>query len=210
MTARSIVWSLGLLAMVATTGCGNPFEVKPNFESFDDTLAVYGLSEGPANGPSAVVTCPLTPLGRCTPIAVRTDPSERYDVVFDIRTDSAGNRVAYVLPPRAVGLFGSAGLIKDTARRYEEILQAPSSGYDDSTGVAVKPGDVILVQAQSAQCAGQLVAARQFIYSKLVIDSVNTSPYDPFANPAGSSIYFRIRVDPNCGFLSFADGIPRF
>jgi len=56
----------------------------------------------------------------------------------------------------------------------------------------------------------QLVASQQFIYSKIVIDSINYTPFDAFTNPAGNTIYFRIVVDPNCGFRSFKEGRPTF
>ena len=92
------------------------------------------------------------------------------------------------------------------------ITQAPTTGYDDSTAVRIKPGDVLLLQAFSVAsgCTAQLISARQVIYAKMVIDSINTSVYDPISNPQGNTIYLRMRVDPNCGFLSFADGIPTF
>jgi hypothetical protein len=141
---------------------------------------------------------------------VSADPSQNYDLVFDIRPDSAGVLRGFVLPPKVVALFGNAGIRRDSVDAFEDIKQAPVTGYDDSTAVAVNPGDVLLIQAQTTACSGEVLTQRQFMYSKIVIDSVNTSPFDPITNPAGSSIYFRIRVDPNCGFISFADGIPTF
>jgi hypothetical protein len=169
---------------------------------FDDTIAVYGLSEAPPGAPTALYTASARP--------VSADPSQNYDLVFDIRPDSAGVLRGFVLPPKVVALFGNAGIRRDSVDAFEDIKQAPVTGYDDSTAVAVNPGDVLLIQAQTTACSGEVLTQRQFMYSKIVIDSVNTSPFDPITNPAGSSIYFRIRVDPNCGFISFADGIPTF
>ena len=126
------------------------------------------------------------------------------------RTPAAAPPVA--TPPRAVGPFGTTGIIKDTTQLYESITQAPATGYDDSTVVTIKPGNVLLLQAFSVAsgCTGQPISARQVIYAKMVVDSINTSAYDPITNPQGNTIYLRMRVDPNCGFLSFADGIPTF
>lgn len=202
MTARLLLLCVGVLAVAATTACGDPFKATATVQNIDDTLALYGLSEAPANGPTGINTF--------VPRAVRADPSQNYDILFDIRPDSTGARAAYILPPRAVGLFGSAGIIKDSTESFEAITQAPVRGYDDSTAVPIKAGDVLLVQAASFACASQLITDRRVIYSKIVIDSVNYSPFDPDTNPAGSTIHLRMRVDPNCGFISFADGLPGF
>jgi hypothetical protein len=202
MTARLLLLCVGVLGVAGTTACDDPLRAKATLDNTDYIATVYGLSEAPVNGPSAVNTF--------LPRAVRTDPSQNYDVVFDIRPDSQGTPTAYILPPRAVGLFGGAGIIKDTTRSYDEITQAPVRGYDDSTAVAIAAGDVLLVQAASFACASQLISDRQVIYSKMMIDSVNYSAYDPDTNPGGSTIHFHMRVDPNCGFISFADGLPTF
>lgn len=201
MTARSFFPALTVFAVVATTACGDPFQARATAKVYDDTLSVYGLSAAPANAPTALNTF--------DGVVVRTDPSQRYDAVFDIRVDpSTGDTAAYILPPSAVSGFSSAGIIRET-RAFGEILRAPTGGYDDSTEVRIQPGDVLLIQAASYACAGQLISSRRFIYSKLVIDSIHASPpFDPVTNPGGSTIYFRIRVDPNCGFVSFADGLP--
>jgi hypothetical protein len=203
MTARSFVLCcVGVVAIAAATACGDPLQVKATLNTIEDTLAVYGLSEAPPSGPTALNTF--------VPSAVRTDPSQNYDVVFDIKPNASGQPTAYIYPPRAVGLFGSAGIIKDSTQSYDQITQAPVSGYNDSTAVPIKAGDVLVIQAASYACAAQLVTARRFIYSKLVIDSVNYTPFNATTNPAGSTIYFRMRVDPNCGFISFANGLPTF
>lgn len=201
MTFRLLCFGIATMAVAATTACKDPFEVTAQAEVYGDTLVVYGLSAVPPNAPTALNTFD----GR----VVRTDPSEHFDVVFDFRVDTeTGDTTAYALPPAAVGGFSTAGIIKDS-RSFDEIGRAPTTGYDDSTAVPIKAGDVLIVQSASYACAGQLIASRLYIYSKLVIDSVHASPpFDDEHNPGGSTIYFRIRVDPNCGFVSFADGLP--
>jgi hypothetical protein len=200
MKARLLL--LLLLGITSVGACGNPTEVKATLKVIDDTAAVFGLTGAPLNGPTALNTF--------VPRVVRADPSQSYDVVFDFRVDPATNDTfAVLLPPRAVGTFGSAGIQKDSAD-YSAILQAPTSGYNDSTATRIDSGDVVLIQARAAACASQLLEQRQFIYSKLVVDSIRTPPYDPVTRPTGNTIFFRMRVDPNCGFISLADGIPEF
>ena len=98
----------------------------------------------------------------------------------------------------------------DSTQTFDAITQAPNVPYNDSTVVPLKPGTILIIQALSNACTVQLTTAQQFIYSKIVIDSINYTPFDGFTNPAGNTIYFRIRVDPNCGFRSFKDGLPTF
>jgi hypothetical protein len=200
MKARFLL--LLLLGVAAVSACGNPTEVKATVAVIDDTAAVFGLTGAPLNGPTALNTF--------IPRVVRADPSQSYDVVFDFRVDPATNDTfAVILPPRAVGTFGSAGVQTSTAE-YSSILEAPTSGYNDSTATRIDSGTVVLIQARAAACSNQLVEQRQFIYSKLVIDSIRTPPYDQVTRPTGNTIFFRMRVDPNCGFISLADGLPKF
>lgn len=202
MSPRFLVLLCSGALAAAAAACSNPLDVKANTAVFEDTLAVFGLSDAPPDGPTALYTA--------SGHVVSASPANAFDLVFDIRPGPGGSRTAWVFPPRAIAQFGNAGLIRDSTHAFDAITQAPTSGYDDSTAVAVKPGDVLLVQALSTICSGNVVAGRQVIYSRMVIDSVNTSFYDPITNPAGNTIYFRIRVDPNCGFISFANGIPTF
>lgn len=202
MTARQLLLLVGAIAVAGLTACDDPFEVTATFENTDASFAVYGLSDAPPGG--------FTALNSFVPDLARVAPSQVYDLIFDIRTEAGGERVAYALPPAAVSSFGSAGLIKDTTRGYSEILEAPVRGYDDTTAVVIRPGDVLLLQSTARACAAQAVLARRFIYSKLMIDSIHYAPFDAFTNPDGSTIYFHMRVNPNCGFISFADGKPEF
>lgn len=191
MKSRFVVLLIGVGAIAAA--CGDPFAVKATLTTIDDTAAVYALTGAPENAPTAInITFPR---------AVITIPTEHYDVVFDIRHDSA-----FALPPHAVGVALRAGLQLAT-KSYAEITEAPVTGYNDTLPVFIKAGDVLLVQSLSYSCATQSIAARQFVYAKVVIDSIF---YDEAASPhVPRTIWYRMRNDPNCGFISFADGIPR-
>jgi hypothetical protein len=191
MKARFVMLLVGVGA--AAAACGDPFAVTASLPTIDDTAAVYALTGAPENAPTAInITFPR---------AVLTIPTSNYDVVFDMRNDSA-----FAYPPHAIGVALTAGLQLAT-RPYEEITEAPITGYDDTLPVFIKPGDVLLVRSMSSQCANQSIAARQFIYAKVVIDSIF---YDDAAAPrVPRTIWYRMRNDPNCGFISFADGIPK-
>jgi hypothetical protein len=191
MKVRFLVLLVGVGA--AAAACADPLATTATLSTIDDTAAVFALTGAPESAPTAInVTFPR---------AVIATPSERYDVVFDIRNDSA-----FAYPPHAIGATLTAGL-QLSSEAFGAITEAPTAGYNDSLPVFVKAGDVLLVQSTSAQCANQSVAARTFIYAKIVIDSIF---YDEAAPPhVPRTIWYRLRNDPNCGFLSFADGIPK-
>jgi len=191
MKVRFLVLLVG--AGAAAAACANQLATTATLPTIDDTAAVFALTGAPESAPTAInVTFPR---------AVIATPSEQYDVVFDIRHDSA-----FAYPPHAIGATLTAGL-QLSSQAFAAITDAPTAGYNDSLPVFVKAGDVLLVQSTSAQCANQSVAARTFIYAKIVIDSIF---YDEAAPPhVPRTIWYRLRNDPNCGFLSFADGIPK-
>lgn len=191
MKVRLLVLLAGVGAGAAA--CGDPFATTATLPTIDDTAAVFALTGAPESAPTAInITFPR---------AVITTPTENYDVVFDIRHDSA-----FAYPPHAIGAALTAG-IQLATQPYDAITEAPVSGYDDTMPLFIKAGDVLLVQSQSSQCATQGVQARLFIYAKVVIDSIF---YDEAAPPhTPRTIWYRMRNDPNCGFISFADGIPK-
>jgi hypothetical protein len=191
MKVRFLVLFLGVGA--GAFACADPFTTTATLPTIDDTAAVFALTGAPESAPTAI--------NIAFPRAVITTPTENYDVVFDIRHDSA-----FALPPHAVGVALTAGLQLATLP-YDAITEAPTSGYNDTLPVFIKAGDVLLVQSSSAQCATQSVQARTFLYAKIVIDSIfydeATAPHTP------RTIWYRMRNDPNCGFISFLDGIPK-
>jgi len=190
MKVRFLVLLLGVGA--GAFACADPFATTATLPTIDDTAAVYALTGAPESAPTAInITFPR---------AVITTPSENYDVVFDIRHDSA-----FAYPPKAIGATLTAGF-QIANQPYDALTAAPLTGYNDSTPQFIKAGDVLIVRSQSTQCAAQSIQDRLYLYAKVVIDSVF---YDDAVAPhIPRTIWYRLRNDPNCGFLSFLDGIP--
>jgi hypothetical protein len=96
-----------------------------------------------------------------------------------------------------------------TLTPYDSMFTAPTLGYDDSMPMPIRAGTRFYMQSVASFCtATQTVTARLYIYAKFVIDSINFAPYDPITAPNGRTIYYRMVVDPNCGFLGLGPGIP--
>jgi hypothetical protein len=186
---------LSLLAAISAVAglnaCGDPTNLQASLPTSVDTLSVFALSGTPAAYPSGLAILQGQP--------VRVDGFASFDVAFDIAP--SGDAIVYpvkliVAAPgtsRPVGLQKVSGL-------FDAITQAPNSGYELDSALVMPPGQVVIVQS-AHNASGDLCqfALNPNIFAKIVVDSVNT---------ASRLIYFKLGVDPNCGFRSFVTGIP--
>ncbi len=178
-----------LLASAAwlATGCSDPFKLKANYANEPFTYSVYGLSgKGPVNAPAA-----LDLVSRTT---AKVDGGLNFDIAFDF--DQSGKVV--IVPQKLVGasLAGSRSIyLQRVTGTYEALTEAPTKGYLLDSTVAVLPGEPVALKLVSASCTYQYSSD---LYAKIVIDSVK----------ANGLIFGRGVIDPNCGFRSFADGVP--
>lgn len=182
---RSLCAAFGLAALAGA--CEDPLSITASLPIRTDTLILYALTGTPPTFPNALNTIFAQP--------VRADGNFGFDVAFDI---NAANQVV-VLPVRLVS--GSL----DASRRvgvqrsdsaFDALMRAPSTGFRYDSLFVAGLGETIVIQARSRSCVNDL---SPLIYSKIVVDSVNLTR---------RSIHLRITADPNCGFRSFAPGIP--
>jgi hypothetical protein len=185
---------LALLAtmylVVVLNACGDPTSLRATLPTSVDTLSVFALSGTPPSYPSG-----LSILARR---AVVVDGFGAFDVALDI--DAGGNAVVY--PLRLVvgaGATRPVGLQKIVAA-FETVLEAPTTGYDNDTPVVLTPGETVVIQS-AHNGLGDICqfALSPFLYAKVGLDSVSL---------ATRTLYVKMGVDPNCGFRSFASGVP--
>ncbi|HUF30647.1 MAG TPA: hypothetical protein VMM77_08255 [Gemmatimonadaceae bacterium] len=172
------------LSVAALAACGDPVSIRAQFDTVADTVTVFALTGTPIIAPTALSTIRHE--------ALRLDPSRDFDIVFDI--NATGQAVLY--PVQLVG--GSPGRtgIQVTTESYDAILEAPLNGYARDSASVLDVGDVALIEAEPPFCATSLYRT---IYSKIIVDEIDL---------ANRSVTVRIRVDPNCGFRSLAEGLP--
>lgn len=182
----ALIWAIAASA----AACGDdPFAPKAETEVVNTVFDVWALTGSPTNFPT-VIFVPQR-------FAARPDAAGSFDLGFDI--DGSGRvqvlPVARVITPltsrRTVGIT-----LPGTA--YADIEAAPRNGWVYDSIVTVDTGQAFVVRVQTQYCALQL---RQEVYAKYVVDSVF---------PADRRIRVRGRVNPNCGFRSFGDGVPTF
>jgi hypothetical protein len=180
-----------IAAVVGLNACGDPTNLQASLPTSVDTLSLFALSGTPAAYPSG-----LAILSRQV---VRVDGSGSFDVAFDI--NPSGEAVIYpvklvVAAPgtaRPVGLQKVPGL-------FEAINDAPKTGFELDSALVMPPGQVVVVQSLH-NISGDLCqfSLNPNIFAKIVVDSVDTG---------ARLIYFKLGLDPNCGFRSFVAGIP--
>jgi hypothetical protein len=203
---RRIVPSLGLAAGAAlatlTGACGDPTRPTASFETAEDTLVALAMNGTPPASPSGLaVVGGFRPDGGIGgfPVVTRVDGSLNFDVAFDI--DGDGNAVVYPLGVVAAPIGTTRGVgLQRTELSYEALTRAPGGRYRTDSAFVARPGEVVVIEAPSPQYCGALGSFAQDIYAKLTVDSVRT---------ADRTVHFRVTVDPNCGFRSFAAGRPR-
>ncbi|MBI2407982.1 MAG: hypothetical protein HYV19_06760 [Gemmatimonadetes bacterium] len=178
---------LTVAAALASAACSDPFKLKAQYANEPFVYSVYGLtSAGPANAAAA-----LDLVSRAT---VKVDGSFGFDVAFDF--DGQGK--IRVIPQPLVGSSANGSRAVALQRlngAYESVMLAPAHDYVADSVMTVLPGETVVVRLTSASCIYQLSS---FMFAKLVVDSVKT----------GGLIFGRGVINPNCGFKSFADGIP--
>ncbi len=182
-----------MLAILAATalavGCEDPFDIEAQFPTDNLGFQVWALNGTPDEFPTA--------LNVPTATLVRPDGNGAFDIAFDVDVDGR----LLVIPMRLVVspvLGGRTVHFIQAPAVFEQVLSAPTGGWEMDSTIAVEPGETFLVRVFATQCQLQL---RQYIYAKFVVDSII---------PAERRARLRGKLNPNCGFRSFQDGIPEF
>jgi len=190
MKARFAVVA-AISAVAVLNACGDPTSIQASLPTSVDTLSVFALSGTPAAYPSGISIIGRQP--------VRVDGFANFDVAFDI--NAQGNAVIYPVRLVVATPGGSRPVfLQKVAGSFESITAAPKTGFGGDTALVMLPGEVVLAQA-THNGGGDLCqfALNPNIFAKFAVDSVSL---------ASRLIYLKMGVDPNCGFRSFATGIP--
>ena len=83
---------------------------------------------------------------------------------------------------------------------FDSVAAAPKTGYQTDTAVVLLPGETLVLQSQH-NFSGDICqfALNPNIFAKVAVDSVDL---------ASRTLFLRLGLDPNCGFRSFAEGLP--
>jgi hypothetical protein len=186
MTVRILALATAVCAVVACQDVTR--SIDPTTEVSEDTLTVFPLRGSPNAAPTALDLFVIRTL--------RVGDGSLYDLAIDTAADAA-----IVYPSQLIDNEAPNTGIQETALPFDAITAAPIEGYQDSLAVTMTVGETIVVRARNL-CAGGF-PGRDIFYSKVQLLEFGSS--DGFRTAR-----FRIRTNPNCGFRSFADGLPEF
>ena len=179
-------------ATLAVTGaaCGSFTGVPASLYTLADSGTVFALNGAPPSAPTALYIFSGT--------LVPADANFLFDVAFDI--DANGKIV--IMPERVVasGLAPTHTVaLQAVSGTYDALDHAPRSGYRADTSLVASVNQVIVVQSQDANACSVSLSGTT-LYAKFVITSVD---------PLTRQMAIKYTADPNCGFFSFANGLPK-
>ena len=181
--------ALAAAALVAAA-CNDPIRPQASLSVESAALTVTALTGTSANARSALLL-----IGAPAAASPENAANGDFHVVLDL--NAAGQPVVY-----PAGLVSSVAARRVGVRRleapYDSLMRAPTGGYSVDSALTVRVGETVGVQVPGgAECQ---FAPRPHFFSKLVVDSVRARD---------RVLLVRVTTNPNCGFRSFAAGVPR-
>jgi hypothetical protein len=173
----------GVVVLALLAACDDPFELPaPTQANQLEAVSLWALNLTPVGLPSAYSIPSRRP--------VRLDQSASFDFLFDI--GPAGELLFY--PTDAQGLTGNSGL-QTLDVEFAALVLAPTTGYEDSSAVAVVVDDVVVARSRLDDC---FIGDRPH-YAKFRVVA---------ADLTDRRVDLEILANPNCGYRSLEPGLP--
>ena len=175
---------------MVVAACKGFTAIDASFQNVTASDTVYALNGGPPNSPNS--------MNFFQGLTERADQGFGFDIAFDI--DKNGNAV--IIPARVLATAfsnpSSIGLQRSTAP-FEAISEAPKDGYRADTAMTVSIGQAVIIEVHDINACLYALKGQSY-FSKLVVTEVDTTL---------KRLAFTVTVNRNCGFRSFAPGLPR-
>lgn len=183
------------LATLAATflyvGCDNSNPFAAQLPTSNDTFTIFALTGTPPAYPSGLNLYGRTP--------ARVDGNAAFDIAFDIGKD--GNAIIYPVKLVVSSIGGDRAVgLKLVPGKFDSVTIAPSGTYQKDSAIVAAPGQVVVLEINRAGSGDVCsLSLSPNIYGKVSVDSINV---------ATRTLTVTSVMDPNCGFRSFAEGIP--
>lgn len=186
MPSKRLLAFAAALGLAALAACDQSTGYEAQFPVVTGNYIVYALSGSGPQLPTAFSTV----AGKVMQVDTLA-----FDFAFDLTP--AGE--VTLLPVTKIGTLVSPRRISFhvDSSSFDDLQRAPISSWVHDSIVTVPIGRTVVIEAPGS-C--QVYALSQYIYTKMVVDSVD--------QPA-RRIYFHATSDPNCGFRSFKAGVPK-
>jgi hypothetical protein len=177
----------GLAAFVAA--CEDPNANKATFTNADQPFAIAALTGSDVTAPAGLSLANRT--------VVRIDGVFDFDLAFDI--NGAGQVVVFPVGKVGTPISGTRFLgLKRGGVSYDQLSEAPKSGYTADSTMVISLGAGLAVQSQASNCVYSLTP---YTFAKITIDSVH---------PVKRMLYGRALINLNCGLRQLTPGLPSF
>jgi hypothetical protein len=186
--ARPLFIAALSIAALGSAACDDDLlRPQANFPVFGDTATVFATNGTAATAPSALTFYDGE--------VVRADVRFAFDLAFDIDADG----MVRLIPVRKFATLGGGHPVgmQIVPGDYQDILEAPSSGFRYDSTFSVSPGQVVVVESGDPVAGCSAFTRGATFYSKLVVLSVDD---------ARRTVRIAFTVDPNCGFRSLVFG----
>jgi hypothetical protein len=187
-SCRPLVLIGAVLAFASA--CKDLTSSPASLPNFTDTSTVFAINGSPAGAPTAVKLF--------NGAVLRADQGFEFDLAFDI--DADGNAV--LIPSRALATPFSTPYsvgIQVIPGTFEALTDAPKDGYKVDSTVAVAKGTVVAIESHDSLLCLYAVKGQSY-FSKLVVTDIDL---------ALRKMSVILTINRNCGFRSFASGIPK-
>lgn len=179
------------IATVTAVACKGFTEVPASLATATESSTVYAINGAPLGAPTAIHAY----AGQFVPATA--------DFLFDVAFDLDDQSQIHILPQRQVasGLQAthtvSLATVPDT---FEAVGSVPSGlKFRPDTGMIIQRNQVVIAQVTDATACSFSVTGTT-LYAKIAVKAVNR---------ADRTMQVKFTVDPNCGFRSFAPGVPK-
>jgi hypothetical protein len=192
---RALLAALALTLAVAGA-CEDPFKLEARFATQNMVFSVWSLNSSPDEYPT-VLDIAVSFVNGSSAQLERPDAGGGFDIAFDVGDDGRLRVIPVRLAVTPLSGTHAVNFI-ETDALLDQIASAPAGGWDADSTIVLDEGDVFLVRVFAPTCQLQL---RQHLYVKFVVDSIIL---------AERRAKLRGKLNPNCGFRSFLEGIPEF
>ena len=171
--------------------CGNFTGVPASLATATDSGTVFALNGAPLGAPTAIHAYSAS--------FVAATADFLFDVAFDLDADAK----IHILPQRQIasGLQTTHTVSLATMPdSFEAITSVPKTlTFRADTGMVIARNQVVIAQITDASaCSFSLTGTT--LFAKIVVKAINRED---------RTLTVKFTVDPNCGFRSFAPGVPK-
>jgi hypothetical protein len=179
------------IAAITAAACKGFTDVPASLVTDTESSTVYAINGAPLGAPTAIHAY----AGQFVPATA--------DFLFDVAFDLDDQAQIHILPQRQVasGLQATHTVALATVSDTFEAVGAVPSGlkFRPDTGMIIQRGQVVIAQVTDATACNFSITGTT-LYAKIVVKAINR---------VDRTMQVKFTTDPNCGFRSFAPGVPK-